>query len=273
MNKKGYKEFSVWISKLFNGTLLEKKDENGKLIETVKFDLRTEIGITHEIERQTVPIVVNECIVRGFYFARKLFTEIKHNNVKNLLNLKNINWKNTLPFKNRTVVRMFTISTSTFMAFDIANAAIRSGGFNTSCILRINFVGIGRFAVAVGTDIGMGIKKNKKEKELSEALSEYIKLTNIKIYYRKADYLCAKAELGKKEAKMYEAEKEIWQELIYNHDMIKQFSIAIRKTCQFYVQSIQKMNEDAIIMTEFTTNFDKEYPGLREKMLKELEGK
>ena len=31
LNGNGYKEFSVWISKLFNGTLLGKRDENGKL--------------------------------------------------------------------------------------------------------------------------------------------------------------------------------------------------------------------------------------------------
>ena len=45
----GEHEFHVWVSKLFNGTLLAKRDENGKIIEALKFDLRTEIGILHEI--------------------------------------------------------------------------------------------------------------------------------------------------------------------------------------------------------------------------------
>lgn len=187
MNEKGYKEFSVWISKLFNGTLFGKKDENGKIIEAVKFDLRTEIGVAHEISRQTVPIIVNECIVRGFYFVLRLFAEIKENNVKSVSDLKNINWKKTLPFKNRTVVRMLTISTSTFIAFDIADAAIRSGGFNAACILRINFVGVGRFAVAIGTDIGMGIKKSKKENERMMLRGEQLQLLNAKVFYKEAD--------------------------------------------------------------------------------------
>ena len=38
MDKNGRKEFSVWISKLFNGTLLGERDENGELIKPLKFD-------------------------------------------------------------------------------------------------------------------------------------------------------------------------------------------------------------------------------------------
>lgn len=270
MNENGYKEFSVWISKLFNGTLLGKRDENGKVIEAVKFDLRTEIGVAHELGRQAIPVIINECIVRGFYFARRLFNEIKENDVECVSDLKNINWKNTLPLKNRTVVRMLTISTSTFMAFDIADAAIRSGGFNASCILRINFVGVGRFAVAIGTDIGMGIKKRKKENEKSEALSEYIGLANIKIYYRKADLLCSEAKLHEQEASMHTAEKEIWQELQYSSEAMSELYTIINKTCQFYINEISKMDECVEGMVEAIPSFDQKNPGLREQMLRRL---
>lgn len=187
MNEKGYKEFSVWISKLFNGTLLGKRDENGKLIEAVKFDLRTEIGIGNELGRQAMPVIINECVVRGFYFVSRLVNEIKKNDVKSVADLRNINWNNTLPFKNRTVIRMLTISISTFVALDIADAAIRSGGFNAACILRINFVGVGRFAIAIGTDVGMGIKKSRKENERIELSGEQLELLNAKLFYKEAD--------------------------------------------------------------------------------------
>ncbi len=187
LNEKGYKEFSVWISKLFNGTLLGKRDENGKLVEAVKFDLRTEIGVAHELGRQAVPVIVNECIVRGFYFVRRLFIEIKEKDIKSVSDLQNINWKNTLPFKNRTVIRMLTISTGTFTAFDVADAAIRSGGFNASCILRINFVGVGRFAIAIGSDISMGVKKSMRENERMLLRSEQLELLNAKLFYKEAD--------------------------------------------------------------------------------------
>lgn len=270
MNEKGYKEFSVWISKLFNGTLLGKRDENGKLIEGVKFDLRTEIGVARELGRQTIPVIVNECIVRGFYFARRLFAEIKDSNVKSVPDLKNINWKNTLPFKNRTVVRMITISTSTFMAFDIADAAIRSGGFNASCVLRINFVGIGRFAIAIGTDIGMGIKKIRKERERSDAISEYISLANVKVYYRKADLLCSEAELHKLAANMHSAEKEIWQEVQHSSEAMEQLYEQIKKTCQYHLKAISEMDKCLDDMELLMTDIDRANPGLREKMLERL---
>lgn len=270
MNENGYKEFSVWISKLFNGTLLGKRDENGKIIEAVKFDLRTEIGVAHEIGRQAVPIIINECIVRGFYFARRLFAEIKESNVKSVSDLKNINWKKTLPFKNRTVVRMLTISTSTFMAFDIADAVIRSGGFNAACILRINFVGVGRFAVAIGTDIGMGIKKSKKQRERSAAMSEYISLANVKIYYRKADLLCSEADLYEQEANMHSAQKGIWQEVQYNTETMEQLYEQISKTCQYHLQAISQMDECMDDIEVLMPNIDKANPGLKGKMLERL---
>ena len=88
LNKDGYKEFSVWISKLFNGTLLGEHDENGKLLKPVKFDLRTEIGLLPQLGKQAIPIIINECVVRGFYFIRRFSAELKANDVKNLNELK-----------------------------------------------------------------------------------------------------------------------------------------------------------------------------------------
>ncbi len=184
----GY-EFSVWISKLFNGTLTN-----------VKFDLRTEIGIAHELGRQAVPVIINECIVRGFYFIRRLLLEFKNNDIKNLSELKNVNLDKVLPFNNnRTIVRMLTIATGTFTAIDLADAAIRSaiksGGVNpaffANMVLRVNFVGIGRLAVAIYTDTNMGLKKNKKISERIEIMSEQLVLYNAKVSYRQADMWCS----------------------------------------------------------------------------------
>ena len=70
----GETEFHTWVSKLFNGTLLAKRDDNGKILKPVKFDLRTEIGLLHEVGRQFIPVLLNECLVRGLYFLRRLQT-------------------------------------------------------------------------------------------------------------------------------------------------------------------------------------------------------
>ena len=62
LNEDGNREVSVWISKLFNGTLL--KNSNG---DPIKFDLRTEIGVTEQLGKQAIPVIVN-----AMYGARLL---------------------------------------------------------------------------------------------------------------------------------------------------------------------------------------------------------
>ena len=186
INADGYKEFSVWVSKLFNGTLLGQRDESGKLV-PIKFDLRTEIGVAEQLGKQAIPVIINECLVRGFFFIRRFFIELKTNNVSRFSELKNINWENTVPFNNRTIARMMTIATGTFTAVDIADAAIRSGGFNAACLLRVNFVGVGRFAIAVGTDIAMGAKKERLNNERLQLYMEMLHWSNAKVFYTQAN--------------------------------------------------------------------------------------
>lgn len=197
LDENGNKEFSVWISKLFNGTLLAERDENGKIIkETVqRFDLRTEIGVMHELGCQALPVILNECIVRSFYFIRRLVVEIKKKDIKQINELKRIDWHKVKPTNNRTIVRMLTIATGTFTLVDVADAAIRgsikSGGntavFAKEFLLRVNFIGVGRFAIAVGTDAAMGMKREKLRNERISIFSEQLHLMNAKVYYMQAD--------------------------------------------------------------------------------------
>lgn len=155
-----------------------------------KMDARTEMAVAHELKRQAIPVVLNEIIVRSFYFIRRFIQEMK---VKN--DLRQIDWKKVLPFKNRTIVRMITIASGTFTAMDVADAAIRSaiksGGINpaffSNMILKVNFVGVGRFAIAIGTDVGMGIKKGFKQDQRMALYDEMLNLTNAKIFYKQAD--------------------------------------------------------------------------------------
>lgn len=197
-------DFCVWIGKLFNGTLLSKRGDDGKIIpeSVIKFDLRAELGVLHELGKQAIPVIINECIVRTSYFARRLVMEFKSKEINSFHDfIFTIDWKNTLPFNNRTITRMMTIASGTFVAIDVADAAIRSGiksggkpaTFLTNMILRINFVGIGRFAVAIGTDVYMGYKREKVRNERLYRQSEQIMLHTAKVYYKQADmWLSAK---------------------------------------------------------------------------------
>ncbi len=183
--KIGEHEFHVWVSKLFNGTLLAKRDENGKIIETVKFDLRTEIGILHEVGRQFVPVLINECLVRGLYFLRRLYNALKETKIHSIADLKNIDTSELLPFNNRAIKRMITIASGTFTAIDTVDAAVRAAikskginpAFFVNFAVRINIVGMGRFIVACKADgqfITEDIREAKEQRDKIE--KEYEKL-------------------------------------------------------------------------------------------------
>ena len=165
-------EFHTWVSKLFNGTLLGKRDEAGKLLEPMKFDLRTEIGVLHEIGKQVVPVLINESLVRSFYFIRRLSNELKREEIKSFNDFKKINVEKILPFNNRTIKRMVTVSSGTLVALDAADAAVRAGmnptNFFVVFAVRINVVGVGRFIVACKADseyIAEDIREAKKNRD------------------------------------------------------------------------------------------------------------
>lgn len=194
----------------------------GEFFEKNNFDFRSELAIAHGLGKQAIPVIINECIVRSFYFIRRLAQEIKEKR-----SFEGIEWKKTLPFKNRTIVRMMTIASATFTAVDLADAAIRSaaksGGnpnaFAANLLLRVNFVGLGRCVVAVVTDIGMGIKKSKLENERMMVHAERLQLLNAKIFYRQCAAWIA-AETTQKT--LEEAEQTMTQCIVFFRESIEE---------------------------------------------------
>ena len=153
-----------------------------------RFDLRKELALLNELGRQSIPIIIGDVLVRTFYFVKHLITELS-----NKKDYKDVNWRNVIPINNRTIARMMTIETGTFTAIDIADAAIRSAISNggnvynpklyTDFVLRVNFVGIGRFAIAVTSDIAMGMNRNLLIKEKIFLRNKYLMLEEAKLYY------------------------------------------------------------------------------------------
>lgn len=68
---------------MFNGTFLAEHDENGRIIKDtpLRFDLRTEIGAANQIALQMLSVALNECLVRGLYFIRRTYIELKDLNI------------------------------------------------------------------------------------------------------------------------------------------------------------------------------------------------
>lgn len=165
--RSGHRVCSVWISKLFNGTLLGQRDTNGKLI-PLKFDLRMELGVARQVGQQTLPVLLNECVVRGFYLLRRLTSELICTG--NVQGPDKLNWRKIAPFRNRTIDRMLTISTMTFTMADTMDAAVHaailSAGnwvlFSGKFVTRFNYVGAGRSALAIVREVS----NEKKETQL-----------------------------------------------------------------------------------------------------------
>lgn len=163
-----------------------------------KLDVTTEKAVMHELKRQAMPVVINEILVRASYFIRRFIKELKEKQ-----DIKAIEWKNVMPFNNRTIIRMLTIATGTFTAIDMADAAIHSATksvdvstFFSNMILRVNFVGVGRFAVAVVADVSMGASKAIKRNQRIKLQEEQILLLEAKVYYKQAGVWVAAERTG-----------------------------------------------------------------------------
>ena len=146
---------SEFLSKLFNGTLLAEHDASGRILKgtQLRFDLRGELGALSELGRQAIPVIANECVVRGFYLMRHLASEIVRARPRTLEDMRRISWEDIKPFGNPTIDRMLTISTGVFTSVDVVAAAA-----NETWWLSVNYVGVCRFAVAVGKDVSWSLK-------------------------------------------------------------------------------------------------------------------
>ena len=157
--------------------------------------------------------------------------------MKEKTSIKDLDFKRAMPFKNRTIVRMISIASGTFMVTDMADAAIRSAikskgngaAFASNMILRVNFVGIGRFALAIGTDTCMGISDAVRRNERLKLMTEEITLTGAKVYYRQAEMWCAA-----------EATEEAMDEMC----------TVANKSVLFYIDSVSEMTGDMKIISD-----------------------
>lgn len=182
--KKDVMSISLFLSKLFNGTLLAKHDENGKIIpdSIVKLDLRGEMGFVVELEKQIIPVVANECIVRTFYMIRRLAQQIKQVDIKSIDDFKKVRVNEIFPINSPTLARMLTVATGVFTTLDVSDAVITRKYW-----VSVNYVGIGRFTLALGNEMVWALKRRdiKKIKDMYEKINRYTYTnTDRRIYER-----------------------------------------------------------------------------------------
>ena len=210
-----------------------------------KFDMRAELAVVEHLGKQAVPVLLNEIIVRTFYFVRRLILEKQKYEKWN-----DVNWKNVLPYGNRTINRMLTISSGTFVAVDLADAAIRSaaksGGevslFLTNMILRVNFVGVGRFAIAIYSDAKMGYKRGNLREERIKLMNSQIYLKNARMFYKQADMWVEAETATKAVDEVYSVAHCAAEKAFF----IFQENLKSAENISIYTQEIETMNPDLI---------------------------
>ena len=192
---------SVWLSKLYNGTAFPHESYH----DVKRLDLRTELGIYAFSVKQSIPVALNQCLIRAFYFIRHLCIEISLCKIQKLTDIRKLDPLKFLPQNNACVARMSTISTGVFSLVDISDAAIHSflntpenkGEFIANMLLRINFAGIAKFVVSFKKDISLSISANVKATDTTSTaavgaltIDLEVRMENKEIYeYRFAELL------------------------------------------------------------------------------------
>ena len=131
---------------------------------------------------QTIPVFINEMVVRIIYAVRRLLryysdTEKSDRSFK-------LMWHTCEPFSNATVKRMLTVAHGTFCVLDISDATvhgfIKGGGtFNPKeFFLRLNIVGVGRFAISLYGEGKRSLCYWRAEKEAAFAAKEKVIVEN-----------------------------------------------------------------------------------------------
>ncbi|WP_026518627.1 hypothetical protein [Butyrivibrio sp. MC2021] len=150
------KLFSEWITKTFENS--RYKDDEG---EEKEFDLHEEIeSLSVEAFNKSAPVLINECIVRCFYFLKKFTVEIKNKEIRTFADLDKVDIGAVLPFNNRLISRMVLISSGCFVGVNVTGATIKAvlnrdkkgGEFAKTLLAEVDIVGVGRFIFACVAD-------------------------------------------------------------------------------------------------------------------------
>ena len=148
-------------------------------------DLRTEKAVSSILGKQALPVLLNGILVYSFYFLRRF---IEENRAKKKWQL--VDFEQCLGVKNKaTLLRLFSVASGTFTAFDIVDATVHSISGKKDFVLRLNFVGIGAFAVALGAEMAFGVKRGRLLGNQSKLYEELNGLTCAQIYFKSADNL------------------------------------------------------------------------------------
>lgn len=123
---------------------------------------------------QAIPVFVNELVVRLIYSVRRAIKYFKGTEPSERSFA--LMWKTCEPFTNATVKRMLTVAHGTFCLVDIGDA-IKDGGGQFDAVkfvLRLNIVGVGRFAVSLYGEVNRAFAYHRAKIEAEFASKQIV---------------------------------------------------------------------------------------------------
>lgn len=125
---------------------------------------------------QTIPVFINELLVRFLYSLRRMTYYFSTHEPENN-SFKEI-WKVAEPFTHPTVKRMLTVAHATFCLIDVTDASVRGFQFGvfqpSEFFLRFNLIGVGRLTISLYGEGKRVIVYRKVERESSFAMREKV---------------------------------------------------------------------------------------------------
>lgn len=131
---------------------------------------------------QAIPVFLNDLLVRLIYSVRRLFRYFSE--ISKPKRSFALMWEYCEPFSNLTVKRMLTVAHGTFCLVDIGDAVVRAyirgdKKFDyVEFVLRLNIVGVGRFAISLYGETKRAISYGRAKREADFASREIIIVRN-----------------------------------------------------------------------------------------------
>ena len=177
------KYYSQWIVKIF-----EKSNYTDEAGDNQRFDLKESIEqLGQQSISDSLPVIINECIVRTFYLVKKFIVECKEQKISSFKEIDRFDTEKVLPFNNRLISKMVLISTGCFLGVNVAGATVKAiighknngKTFAATLLTEINIAGVGRFVFAViadskywSDDIRIILQRREKNKKADDKAEE-----------------------------------------------------------------------------------------------------
>ena len=145
---------------------------------------------------------------------------------------------------------MSTIDITESMIESAVESGMNPTVFAKNMVVKVNFVGLGKVAFSVASDISMGNKRRKIRGDKIKVMNDYIFLLNEKLYYKQA---------------------QVWIEAIETRQILLGLGENLQKAILEYKDAFNDIEDNLNKISTYTSDIDKNNRGLNEEIIDILE--